>query len=54
MIRLCDKNGEQKVRLEEFIKMAHNKSLNPIGQAFQPTRTQLEAKKVIENMKEDT
>jgi Ca2+-binding EF-hand superfamily protein len=31
MIRLCDKTGDSKVRLEEFLRMAHNKTLNPIG-----------------------
>ena len=44
MVRLCDKEGDQKVRFDEFVKMAQNKNLNPIGQAFQPTKSQIKAK----------
>ena len=31
MIRLCDKDGDKKVYLKEFINMAKNNSNNSVG-----------------------
>jgi Ca2+-binding EF-hand superfamily protein len=37
MIRMLDYQGMQRVRYDEFLKMATGKSISPIGQAYPPT-----------------
>jgi len=45
MVRMLDYEGTQRVRYEEFYKMATGKNLNPIGQAYPPTLDLFEKKK---------
>lgn len=48
MIRLCDIEGNGKVKYEEFQRMASGQSLAPIGQAYPPTFQMIERKKQLE------
>ena len=50
MIRLCDIEGNGKVKYEEFQRMASGTSLAPIGQAYPPTFQMIERKKQLETM----
>lgn len=50
MIRMCDFEGNNQVRYEEFEKMATGQSLAPIGQAFPPTFQMIEKKKQLEKL----
>lgn len=50
MIRLCDIEGNGKVKYEEFQRMSSGQSLAPIGQAYPPTFQMIERKKQLETM----
>ena len=50
MIRLCDIEGNGRVKYEEFQRMASGQSLAPIGQAYPPTFQMIERKKQLETM----